>query len=162
MLLLRSVIDCLFGTAETKEDLEAGWDGRTPRISYVKYPSLPGVLLTLLQPGADAGEVETQQKGAETVFPALDVIRRAGPPETLRDELFRCVSHHLGSHLWHVREMAARTVCSFLLREEWGTVLGKLLKDAETRQNELHGVLMAAKLTVVRARAVGADNNACE
>ena len=156
------MIDCLFGTAETKDDLEAGWDGRTPRISYAKYPSLPGVLLLLLQSGIDAAEVESQQKAAESVFPALDVIRRAGPPDALRGELFRCVAHHLGSHLWHVREMAARTACSFLIRGDWGQALSKLLEDAGHSQNKLHGALMAARFTLTRARELGDSSYDCE
>jgi len=162
LLLLRSVVDCLFGTGESRENLEAGWDGRTPRISYAKYPGLPAVLLTLLQSGTDAGEVKSQQRAAESVFPALDVIRRAGPPEALRGELFRCVTYHLGSHLWHVREMAARAACSFLLTEEWGEALGELLKGAYSHQNELHGVLVTARFTLVRAHGLGADNYAGE
>ncbi len=169
LLLLRSLIDCLFGTGESKMSLESGWDGRTIRVSYNKYPTLPGVLLGLLQYGAatdqgngnpDTGhlQIKSQQAAAESVFPALDIIRRAGPPEAYRAELYRAVLEHLGSHLWHVREMAARTISSFLIARDWAADVRSLLLDgALASTNRLHGTLLAVRFVCGRATEVSKD-----
>ncbi|KAL1888739.1 hypothetical protein Sste5346_009365 [Sporothrix stenoceras] len=166
LLLLRSLIDCLFGTGESKASLESGWDGRTIRISYNKYPTLPGVLLSLLRTDStlargesDSGhlQIESQQAAAESVFPALDIIRRAGPPETNRAELYDAVVHYLGSHLWHVREMAARTVCSFLINDDdWAAGVQRLLldKSAMTSVNRWHGSLLAVRFVLGRVASI--------
>ncbi|EPE03524.1 heat repeat protein [Ophiostoma piceae UAMH 11346] len=171
LLLLRSLIDCLFGTGESKASLESGWDGRTIRVSYNKYPTLPGVLLSLLQTQADFGrpegnatthlQIESQQAAAESVFPALDIIRRAGSPETHRDELYRAVVHYLGSTLWHVREMAARTVCSFLIVQDWAAGIQSLLTDlgrtTESTANRLHGTLLAFRFVLARVAEIARE-----
>ncbi|CAK7216519.1 hypothetical protein SBRCBS47491_002858 [Sporothrix bragantina] len=171
LLLLRSLIDCLFGTGESKASLESGWDGRTIRISYNKYPTLPGVLLSLLKtdtaPDAaatsDRGhlQIESQQAAAESVFPALDIIRRAGPPESHRAELYDAVVPYLGSHLWHVREMAARTVCSFLVVDAgWVAGVQRLLldKSALTSANRWHGSLLAVRFVLGRVASIFGDS----
>ncbi|CAK7233882.1 hypothetical protein SCUCBS95973_008746 [Sporothrix curviconia] len=174
LLLLRSLIDCLFGTGESKASLESGWDGRTIRISYNKYPTLPGVLLSLLKTGSapdavafasasDRGhlQIESQQAAAESVFPALDIIRRAGPPESHRTELYDAVVPYLGSHLWHVREMAARTVCSFLVVDaDWVAGVQRLLLDkvALASANRWHGSLLAVRFVLGRVASVSGDS----
>jgi hypothetical protein len=158
LLLLRSLVDCLFGTGESKTDLDLGWDGRTLRVSYVKYPMLPGVLLSLLKSGEQVTDLESQRKAAESVFPALDILRRAGPPDKLRDQLYGCVVNYLGSHLWHVREIAARTVCSFILQKDWVACLKALLEDAGNSSNELHGSLLAMKSVLSRASELSRDD----
>ena len=150
LLLLRSLIDCLFGTGESKSSLESGWDGHTIRISYVKYPSLPGVLLDLLDPTDKSWELGAEGRTAEAVFPALDIIRRAGPPNEYRDKLYRFIEEYLGSHLWHVREMAARTLCSFLLHEDWAAAVLQLLRQSQTGANRLHGALLTIKFVIAR------------
>lgn len=157
MLLLRSLIDCLFGTGESKSSIESGWDGYSIRIAYGKYPSLPGVLLSLLKPESESLELSTQSGGAEAVFPALDIIRRAGPPHEHRDELYEYIEEYLGSRLWHVREMAARTLCSFLLRDGWIEALRGLLCRSRGAANRLHGTLLTIKFVVERKMDTFAD-----
>ncbi|KAK7742126.1 hypothetical protein SLS53_004712 [Cytospora paraplurivora] len=152
LLLLRSLMDSLFGTNETKSSMESGWDGKTLRISYTKYSSLPPILLHLLQSGQQAMEpgTLTQSSAAESVFPALDIIRRAGPPESHRDELYTLIAKYLGSRQWHVREIAARTLGSFLLNEEWLSSIQALLKGSRGSANRLHGTLLTIKFFLER------------
>lgn len=152
LLLLHALINTLFGTSESKASLESGWDGKTLRLSYTKYSILPPILLNLLQSGEQAMEPGTlaQSSAAESVFPALEIIRRAGPPESHRDELFRLISKYLGSHQWHVREIAARTLCSFLLNEDWPAAIQGLLKESRGSANRLHGVLLTIKFFLER------------
>ncbi|QSZ28922.1 hypothetical protein DSL72_003429 [Monilinia vaccinii-corymbosi] len=156
LLLLRSLIDCLFGTNENKASIEAGWDGRSTKLSYEKYPELPEILLKLLDKetlGTD--DTNTPAIGAiESVFPALDIIRRAGPPVMLRKEIKKKVSIHLGSKFWHTRELAARTMCTFMLNEGWLIDLENLLKKANASNNYTHGVLMTINFVLERRLAV--------
>ncbi|KAI1467217.1 putative death-receptor fusion protein-domain-containing protein [Daldinia caldariorum] len=144
LLLLRSLIDCLFGTSESKTSIEAGWDGRTVKISYAKFKALPALLVNLLETGQQSSGVLIGTQTAESVFPALDIIRRAGPPEEFRDRLYSIISWYLGSHIWHVREIAARTLCSFLLKPTWLDSIADLLAGSKT-SNKLHGVLLTLK-----------------
>lgn len=158
LLLLRSLIDCLFGTNENKSSMDAGWDGKTLRVSYVKYPTLSEDLISLLQSGRDAMEAGVQNSAAESVFPALDIIRRAGPPDAHRDELYGLIAEYLGSHLWHVREIAARTLCSFLLHKAWVPLVNQLLYDAVGSTNRLHGTLLTIKSCLERVSEVTPDS----
>ncbi|ROV99157.1 hypothetical protein VMCG_06652 [Cytospora schulzeri] len=155
LLLLRSLMDSLFGTNETKSSMESGWDGKTLRISYTKYSSLPPILLNLLQSGQQAMEpgTLTQSSAAESVFPALDIIRRAGPPESHRDELYTLIATYLGSRQWHVREIAARTLCSFFQNEEWLSSIQGLLEGSRGSANRMHGTLLTIKFFLERMYA---------
>ncbi|KAL8420035.1 hypothetical protein RB594_002984 [Gaeumannomyces avenae] len=159
LLLLRSVIDCLLGNSDSKALLESGWDGRTIRISYVKYPTLPTILIGLLQSGQGAHDTESQRRAAESVFPALDIIRRAGPPDSHRDQLYVCVSEYLASHLWHVREIAARTLSSFLVSMDWLTEIQGLLEKSQNSANRLHGTLLTIKFLMEKSSEVAADDH---
>ncbi|KAG7108338.1 hypothetical protein HYQ44_012491 [Verticillium longisporum] len=150
LLLLRSLIDNLFGTNESKTLIEAGWDGKASRVHYHKYPIIPVVLLNLLRSGQEVMKPSTGTIAAESVFPALDIIRRAGPPEDLRAELYGLVTEYLGSPVWHVREMTARALCSFLLHDGWLQSIQELVNGSErqrvlTQANRLHGVLLTIK-----------------
>ncbi|KAK0621320.1 putative death-receptor fusion protein-domain-containing protein [Bombardia bombarda] len=158
LLLLRSLIDSLLGTGESKAIIESGWDGVSIRISYNKYPTLPGVILGLLQSaGQNLGQA-SQTAAAEAVFPALDIIRRAGPPEEHRAELWEHIEGYLGSRIWHVREIAARTLCSFLLQGDWITEIERLLTQSEKNvTNRLHGVLLTTRFVIERKANLGED-----
>lgn len=131
--------------------IESGWDGVSIRISYNKYPTLPGVILGLLKSAGSSVFTETTNSAAaEAVFPALDIIRRAGPPEEYREELWGHIAGYLGSRIWHVREIAARTLCSFLIRGEWLSSIRELLEGAEKDANRLHGVLLTVRFVLER------------
>lgn len=150
LLLLRSLIDCLFGTNESKTSMEAGWDGRTTRISYSRFPALPVVLVNLLEMGQQTSGVLIGTQTAESVFPALDIIRRAGPPEAFREKLYDIIAWYLGSRIWHVREIAARTLCSFLLKPGWIEAIEILIADSKGSANKLHGALLTLKFLLER------------
>lgn len=164
LLLLRSLIDCLFGSQESKAMIESGWDGKANRIPYHRYPNLAAVLRSLLLSGHQMlAQTTATASAAESVFPALDIIRRAGPPELLRDEIQVHVAVYLSSPVWHVRELAARTLCSCLLHEGWLPIIKKLVQEAlgaqgGTRLNQVHGVLLTLKFLVERLREVAVNH----
>ncbi|KAI1450812.1 putative death-receptor fusion protein-domain-containing protein [Annulohypoxylon stygium] len=157
LLLLRSLIDCLFGTSESKSSIEAGWDGRTIKISYRKFKALPELLVSLLEMGQQSTGVLIGSQTAESVFPALDIIRRAGPPEEVRNKLYSIIAWYLGSRIWHVREIAARTLCSFLLKPDWTESIARLLQDCGSSANKLHGALLTLKFLLERLVEVMPD-----
>lgn len=147
----------MLGTGESKAIIESGWDGVSVRISYNKYPTLPGVILGLLESANKALGEDAKTAAAEAVFPALDIIRRAGPPESYRAELQGHIEGYLDSHLWHVREIAARTLCSFLLQGNWVAKIQRLLEESEDRANRIHGVLLLTRFVLERKTSLGAD-----
>ncbi|KAI1821781.1 hypothetical protein F4861DRAFT_517444 [Xylaria intraflava] len=157
LLLLRSLIDNLFGTNENKTSMESGWDGRTVRISYHKFEALPSLLVNLLELGKKSSGVTMGSQTAEAVFPALDIIRRAGPPEGYRQKLYDIISWYLGSHIWHVREIAARTSCSLLLTSTWLQSIKLLVSSSDRSANRLHGALLTVKLLLERLLQVMPD-----
>ncbi|KAI1335479.1 hypothetical protein F5Y15DRAFT_397463 [Xylariaceae sp. FL0016] len=154
LLFLRSLIDSLFGTNESKTSMEAGWDGRTVRLPFHKFQGLPMLLLDLLELGQESSGVLMGTQTAESVFPALDIIRRAGPPVKLRGRLYSAISWYLGSHIWHVREIAARTLCSFLLTPDWFESIKSLILEAGNSANKLHGALLTLKFLMGRLQEV--------
>lgn len=130
--------------------MEAGWDGRSTRVAWHKYKLLPKLLVSLLKSGQATTSVSKEIATAESVFPALDIIRRAGPPEEFKDELYGIVAWYLGSHIWHVREIAARTLCSFLLHANWFGQVQTLLVTSQSSANKLHGALLTFKFLLER------------
>ncbi|KAJ4268477.1 hypothetical protein NW762_002540 [Fusarium torreyae] len=160
LILLRSLIDCLFGSHQSKALMEAGWDGKANRIAYHRYPSLPKTLLHLLKSGHQMiASIAASSAAAESVFPALDIIRRAGPPEVLRQELQTHIAKYLASPVWHVREIAARTLCSCLLHAQWLDTITSLAAVSVRSQigdvqNHVHGVLLALKYIIDRLSEV--------
>ncbi|KAG5982632.1 hypothetical protein E4U55_001645 [Claviceps digitariae] len=163
LIFLRSLIDNLFGTHESKSTIEAGWDGRANRIHYHRYPNLPAVLKNLLQSGHkilnQSAASSAGSAAAESVFPALDIIRRAGPPDLLRDEIQVDVAAYLSSPVWHVRDMAARTLCSCLLHKRWLEVIRQTFDTAmadrsKNQQNHIHGILLTLKFVIERLNEV--------
>ncbi len=137
--------------------MEAGWDGRTTRISYGKFSALPAALVSLLEMGRQSSGVLIGTQTAESVFPALDIIRRAGPPEAFRERLYDTIAWYLGSHIWHVREIAARTLCSFLLKPGWIGPIEILIADSRGSANKLHGALLTLKFLLGRLLEVMPD-----
>ncbi|KAI0201484.1 putative death-receptor fusion protein-domain-containing protein [Astrocystis sublimbata] len=157
LLLLRSLIDILIGTNENKTATEAGWDGRTVRISYHKYEALPSLLVDLLELGKESSGITLGTQRAEAVFPALDIIRRAGPPEGYSQKLFGIITWYLGSHIWHVREIAARTICSLLLSSNWLQSIQSLIRESGESSNKLHGALLTLRFLLERLLEVMPD-----
>lgn len=137
--------------------MEAGWDGRTVRIPYHKYKALPLLLVNLLELGKQSYGMVLGTQTAEAVFPALDIIRRAGPPEGYHEKLYDIISWYLGSRIWHVREIAARTLCSLLLTSTWLQSIEKLIGNSGDSSNKLHGALLTIKFLLERLIQVMPD-----
>lgn len=133
----------MLGTNESKQAAEAGWNGRSIRISYDRYPGLPELLLRLL-----SSEMRDPSDSKE-IFPVLEFVRRVGPPEKdrrqFRKKFFSHVTKYLGCPAWEIRDLAARTACTFLLDDAWLTPIIELLNTNQDSTNWLHGVLLLIK-----------------
>ena len=80
----------------------------------------------------------------------MDIIRRAGPPEEFRDELYSYTAKYLASPVWHVRDIAARTLCSYLLHPGWLDAVEDIIRDSAAvvgpnRRNAVHGAFLLLK-----------------
>lgn len=143
-------MDRLFGTSESKATTESGWDGRSMRLFYDAYPELPDLLDKLLKANPDNQLTQPALSAVELIFPALDIIRRAGPPLSHWTSISNSVLFHLGSRVWHLREIAAHTICTMTLGTEWATTALKLLETPTNFANMRHGILLAVKYIVER------------
>ena len=154
-MLSRALIDRLFGTKDRPNGDESP-SHKTPfKLSYDKYPTLPP-LLTRLLGGRMLEDTSKQHQDivlsssvpAELVFPALDILRRAGRPNQENGIIAQLVFIHLGSKIWNIRELAARTFCSLAAEGQYISVLAELLKPYRRTSNRWHGVLLTTKFLV--------------
>ncbi|KAJ5039014.1 uncharacterized protein L3040_006686 [Drepanopeziza brunnea f. sp. 'multigermtubi'] len=139
LILFRSLADSIFGTSPSKQDIEDGWDGKSVKISYDRYPSLPEMIVKLLKIGT-----------GDTVLPALDFLRRAGPPSTMKSEIQELVSGFLGHKAWQIRETAAHTLCALTMSNSLVETIKGLFSDARQTTNGRHGTLLAVKVILER------------
>ena len=83
--------------------------------------------------------------GAEGVFPALQIVRQASPPEEHRLGIVESVRKLLGSPHWHLRDMVARTATALLRPTELFDTIKSLLSLSNEPINSQHGALLYAK-----------------
>ncbi|KAF2270317.1 hypothetical protein CC78DRAFT_611968 [Lojkania enalia] len=156
LMLFKALIERLLGSDEAQ-----GWKenerGNVSRFSYNNYPSLVGILANLLDPNGPLeksmaipsdGNSIMNLHGAEGVFPALQILRQAPPPEANRAAITKSVFHLLSSPHWHLRDMAARTLVSLHNPNELLKAIVSLLSDTQQPHNSRHGILLAVKYMV--------------
>jgi hypothetical protein len=151
-MLFKALIERLLGSDEAQDWKEQDRN-TTSRFSYHSYPSLAGILKDLLNPNGPLKKSMTSASdnspmdlhGAEGVFPALQILRQATPPEVDRPAIMESIRHLLDSPHWHLRDMAARTLVSLHHSHELYHGILKLLSSLETSQNSRHGSLLALK-----------------
>lgn len=154
-MLFQSLINYLVGT-QSKKKTEAGWDGGAKAISYDKYPNLGELLLQLLEASEKYSNNLSSSSALETIFPVLDILRRAGPPDDLRDHIVARLFHTIGHRVWQIRELSAKTLCALTTSDEWIDILQLLTKPRGDvsgdgiGENQKHGNLLGAKLLLER------------
>ncbi|KAH7412798.1 putative death-receptor fusion protein-domain-containing protein [Cadophora sp. MPI-SDFR-AT-0126] len=135
LLLIRSLFDLIFGTNTEKAVVERGWDGRSTMIEYSRYPALVELIIGLLKLGTD-----------DALFPAMDVLRRAGPPPAHRRDIESLVHRQLANRNWQVRRIAADCLCSFSTEEkDWIKVVIMFLESEAGSSNQRHGQLLVIR-----------------
>lgn len=153
-MLFKALADRLFGTNESRNK-DTKENSKTTKFLYNKHPNLPELLKNLLrQPTVLSSPTEPDDQGVSTVpglgppeavFPAMDIIRRAGLPRANDAELRESILFYMGSEIWHVRDMAARTFCSLVKRERFVEEVSYLINLPWVSNNALHGQLLCAR-----------------
>jgi hypothetical protein len=153
LMLFKALIERLLGSSEAQDWKERD-RAKTSRFSYDNYPSLVGMLSDLLDPeGPLRQSIESTPDssspldlhGAEGVFPALQILRQAQPPDDTLEPIIASVEKLLRSPHWHLRDMAARTIVSLRPVHQLHTAASRLLAAASGSYNLQHGALLAVK-----------------
>ncbi|GAV51138.1 hypothetical protein ZYGR_0AD03210 [Zygosaccharomyces rouxii] len=130
------------------------------RLFFTKYRGVREVLLNFLEDSLkkpsdnDQGFVLSQSR-VESIFLVLNLLLRLRPTPGYDglDIFIEKVTHCLESPHWNIREMAAKTISS--LTDDPLDQFEALLSTASiTRQNKLHGHLLAAKAIMSDKRDV--------
>ncbi|KAF1964175.1 HEAT repeat protein-like protein [Bimuria novae-zelandiae CBS 107.79] len=158
LMLFKALIERLLGSDEA-QDWKERETTRTSRFSYHDYPALVGIIKALLNPeGPLKDSLDTPESnapmdlhGAEGVFPALQILRQAMPPEDHRMAILQSVTRLLSSPHWHLRDMAARTIAALYRTSELLTGVKWLLDNFEDPTNAKHGKLLCIKYCFSKA-----------
>ncbi|KAF2714647.1 HEAT repeat protein-like protein [Pleomassaria siparia CBS 279.74] len=158
LVLFKALIHRLLGSDEAQDWKERDRT-KTSRFSYQNYPNMAGILSELLDPnGQLKGSMTTTVQGsspldlhgAEGVFPALQILRQAPPPEADRELIMKYVLHLVGSSHWHLRDMTARTLASLYHPHDDINTIATLLASLEAPTDSQHGLLLTLKYVVTR------------
>ena len=158
-MLFRSLIDRLLGTNEFRNSTDLEWVSGSTKISYDKYPTLPGLLVQLLateslkKDMSALGLPRLINISVHAVFAALEFLRRAGPPAKYHGLVKKLVFDHLGNCVWHVRDLAARTYCAFVPDNLVIMEIRALFNVTLQYQNAVHGRLLTVKHVLNRCFA---------
>lgn len=166
-MLFKALIERLLGSDEAQDWKEQDRT-KTSRFSYNKYPHLLGILTNLLDPNGPlqksmatpTGGSPMDLHGAEGVFPALQILRQAPPQGEHRHATTKLVRHLLSSPHWHLRDMAARTLVSLHLPQEYYNAMNLLVKDLEGPHNKQHGILLTLKYMLRQYLLTFSESNA--
>ncbi|EPE28716.1 ARM repeat-containing protein [Glarea lozoyensis ATCC 20868] len=150
LLLFQTLTDFLLGT-ETKEEIESGWGGQGTKVAFDRYPKVWSVLTSLLESSSTTDEESaTLASTVERTIPVLDILRRAGSPEKDLPFVYENVLRHLDSKSWHVRELAARTLCALSPSYRWKDVIAELKERTGESANRSHGTWLVIGHIIAR------------
>ena len=149
LMLFRALVDRIFGTNDSRGTVAHADPQRSSRISYADYPNLSESVMRLLC--IDGERESSSPVTIELVFPALDIILRASPPQHLQNLIRKAVFDHLGSKVWHVRDLASRAYTSLVSAAEACGEIRSLLQYPGKDQNFVHGALLSIKNLMGRA-----------
>jgi hypothetical protein len=142
LLLFQTLTDFLLGT-ETRDQIEHGWGGHGTKVSFDRYPKVWSVLMSLLESSSKNQEESSKIfSTVEKTIPVLDIIRRAGTPKDDLQYVYDQIQRHLDSKSWHVRDLAARTLCALSPAQEWKYIILQLKRLGGRSANRTHGVLL--------------------
>ena len=164
-MLFKALIERLLGSDEA-QDWKDHNRSKTSRFSYFNYPSLTTILTDLLDPNGplkQSSKVSLDSSsplelhGAEGVFPALQILRQARPPEPALQSILQSVQVLFASPHWHLRDMAARTVVAMRSSSQLYEESLALLSTVPSCQNGKHGTLLAIKYMLQKVLGSSSD-----
>ncbi|KAI9888322.1 MAG: hypothetical protein M1814_000575 [Vezdaea aestivalis] len=144
-MLFRTVVDQLFGTNIAQECNDPLFLRPAVRISYDSHPELLLVLEEILDNNSTA-----KFTNQEAVILALEVLYRSGSSAADQRDLRRKVRPYQGDRVWHVRVLAARTLCVLCDEAELVKEFVTAMNSQTLSQNRLHGELLCARELISR------------
>lgn len=141
LMLFRGLVDRLLGSHESFDEAFAATPGST--LAYDRFPGLLDLFTGLLRRYA-SNQDPRQQAATESIFPVLDLFRRAPPPAASRAEIEPLIIEAMASPQWHIREIAARTYAA-MAGGDPNERIQQLLDFPDFQENTLHGRLLAIK-----------------
>lgn len=157
-MLFKALIERLLGSDEA-QDWKERERAKTSRFSYENFPTLPRILLGLLDPNGPLKQslennVDNKSPldlhGAEGVFPALQILRQARPPQPHLDSIKTAVTTLFSSPHWHLREMAARTYVALCEANSLYAAVSAMLEAMPSSHTRQHGVLLTVKFMIIQ------------
>lgn len=155
-MLLKSLLARLFSRTQSHVSVVPNSGGQQIQEQvYEKYPNLPDLVLKLLSPdcwvGRDTSDPELGSQShsstpqVQKVFPALEIIQKAGIPKSHRMTVRAMMWIHLGSAVWYIREKAAKAISCISCVSTCVDEMEKLLQPTWLSQNALHGRLLCVQ-----------------
>jgi hypothetical protein len=139
LMLFRALIDRLLGNNDYNSSIQTT---NVSRMSWTSTRGLEKSMFNLLD--KPVTNMYSPAEAVESVFPALNIIQRVPPPESLRPKIRDIVLRLSQSSHWHVRDMAARTYSGLISGNDTYHTIHTLLHECidMKSQNKLHGRLL--------------------
>lgn len=160
-MLLKALLNRLLGKNEASSSTVSAASHNTTNMLYDRFPNLPDLIVKLLQ--HDSQMIQDMRGPAHTsgptldipqaqkVFPALEIIQRAGMPLKHRSAIKSLLHWHLGSTVWLIRKKTAKTLSNATNASRIQDEVTELLQHQWPTQNSLHGMLLCVREILVRA-----------
>ncbi|CDK25785.1 unnamed protein product [Kuraishia capsulata CBS 1993] len=141
VMLFTALQNRLFGTKNVAEGLSS----ISARLFFSRFKNVKQVLHDNLASSISKGLEKTEN--IETVFPILTIISRleATPGYHGLDDFKPLLQQCLQNRDWKVRENAARALPALVSQDDLTSECEFLLKTDSSKQNKLHGSLLALK-----------------
>lgn len=160
-MLLKALLNRLLGKNEANNSIVSAASHNTTTMLYDRFSNLPDLIVKLLQHDTQPiqGMSEPAHKNGSTldipqaqkVFPALEIIERAGMPSKHRSMIKLLLLWHLGSTVWLIRKKTAKTLSIITDASRFQVEVIGLLQDQWPTQNSLHGMLLCVRETLLGA-----------
>ena len=158
LMLLKALLNKLLGKNEASRSTVSTASHDTINLVYEKFPNLPDLIVKLLQ--CDTQLIESTEKPddstldipqAQKLFPALEIIQRAGMPLKHRPTIKSLLLWHLGSTVWYIRKKTAKTISIVTDASKCHNEVIELLQEPWPTQNSLHGRLLCVRELLLMA-----------
>lgn len=110
------------------------------------YSSHPSLLPQFKRILANKSRIPSEVKARETIFPVLEFLSKAPPPQAHWPVFESVILKSIGSPVWYVRAIASTAYAGYVkITSEPLIYLKDLLLDQHTSQTSMHGRLLIAQ-----------------
>ena len=150
-MLMKALLNRINGGTDTSSTRAPSSHRRFSKLVYEKFPNLPTLIMSLLDPQAEAlsypGAVVLH---VQRIFPALEMVERFGLPSQRSQQIKDAMTYHLEGSNWALREKAAKALSLIVPEKELVNEIERLLSNTYRSHNALHGRLLCARGIVRR------------